>query len=63
MTEHGWGDALYVRTTRLADIVRRLTDEVSTVRAERDALRASTSWRVTRPLRSLEGALRRFRRS
>jgi FkbM family methyltransferase len=80
MTQHGWGDALYVRSSKLAEIVPGLVDrlgsalaradaevanartELAAVQMQRDALLASTSWRVTRPLRAL-GRLRRRARA
>lgn len=46
----------------LADRARQLEHELETVRTERDHLLASTSWRVTAPLRTIMTALRRPRR-
>jgi FkbM family methyltransferase len=76
MTQHGWGDALYVRATVLARNLARARIALATARAaeeqaraelvsvqaEREALVRSRSWRITRPLRTLAGVARRLRR-
>lgn len=55
------GEAVALRTDDSdleVDVLRRVADNL---RAENAALRASTSWRITRPLRALSTAVRRLR--
>jgi hypothetical protein len=58
------GEAARLRAVNaaLAADTLRLQRELDGLRAEAEALRASTSWRVTAPIRTLVDLVRRLRR-
>jgi glycosyltransferase involved in cell wall biosynthesis len=52
----------YTRDTRLADYYNELNIEIENLKAEINALHSSKSWRITLPLRSIFGMMRKLKR-
>ena len=66
MLDHDWGlQHLALQTRMFCDVVLRpaylLRDEAGDLREELAALRASTCWRLTAPLRTVAGPIRRWK--